>query len=151
MFKNFKLIGIVCLVMAAMVAFSSCSKEQQIVGKWKITKAKLDGENIDADEGETWVFKEGGKCILHIEGEDWEGDYSVKKNTLSLDLGNDYKESTITVKRTFSGDLDLDEFSKKEMTVSGKLKFTYDYTDYEYGEHDSGTESWSLSYEFEKK
>ena len=79
MFKNFKLIGIVCLVMAAMVAFSSCSKEQQIVGKWKITKAKINGENHENDEGETWIFKEGGKCILHFYSADYEGTYSVKK------------------------------------------------------------------------
>ena len=140
MFKNFKLIGIVCLIMAAMVAFSSCSKEQQIVGKWKITKAKINGENRENDEGETWIFKEGGKCILHFYSDDYEGTYSVKKNTLSVDV----EVSRSSWKDRYYGDLDLDEFNKNEMAVSGTLKNTF----YEEG---YGSESNTEKFNFEFK
>ena len=123
-----------------MVAFSSCSKEQQIVGKWKITKAKINGENHENDEGETWIFKEGGKCILHFYSADYEGTYSVKKNTLSVDVedgGSGWKDR-------YYGDLDLDEFNKNEMAVSGTLKNTYSEEGY-------GSENITEKFNFEFK
>lgn len=125
MFKNFKFIGIVCLVLAAMVAFSSCSKpEKQIIGKWKITKAKYIDEGYDYggdDKGESWTFKENGKCILNMMGGyEWYGEYSITKNTLTIDVEWKWEDWHYTL----SGDLDIDEFNKNEMAVSGELYFT---------------------------
>jgi hypothetical protein len=126
MFKNFKFIGIVCLVLAAMVAFSSCSKpEKQIIGKWKITKAKYIEEGYDLggdDKGEIWTFRDNGKCVLFMGGFEYDGSYSVKKNTLTINV--QYRDERFYF--TLSGDVDIDELTKDEMAVSGN-PFFMDY------------------------
>ena len=149
MFKNFKFIGIICFVLAAMVAFSSCSKpEKTIIGKWKITKAslKIDGDEYcsSEDKGETWVFKDNGKCSLYILYNDYEGKYTVRKNTLTIDVEHDFGEGEVV---TLSGDLDIDEINKEEMSISGTVEYRYD--DNYYGDHE--TTKAKLAYEFEKK
>ena len=145
MFKNFKFIGIVCLVLVAMVAFSSCSKpEKQIIGKWKITKAslKINGyEDAFDDKGEMWVFKDNGRCVLHIFGQDFEGKYTVKKNTLTFDVEYDfgYGEKVFV----YSSDLDIDEINKEKMSISGTI--------YAYGSDFGVGQKIKLSFEFVKK
>ena len=147
MFKNFKFIGIVCLVLAAMVAFSSCSKpEKQIIGKWKITKASLKNDGYEEedefdDKGEMWVFKDNGRCVLHIFGQDFEGKYTVKNNTLTIDIEYDfgYGEEVFVD----SSDLDIDEINKEEMSISGTI--------YAHGSDFGVRQKFKLSFEFEKK
>lgn len=143
MFKKNKLIGIVCLIMAALVSFSSCSKEQQIVGKWKITKARLSGFDTTNDLYELWTFKDGGKCVLFIWGDEMEGKYSINNNTLYIDVEFQYNNA---YSYRLTGNLDFDEFSQKEMSVSGKVMI-YEYY---YGDLHA-SEQTTLSYDLEKK
>lgn len=141
MLKKIRLIGMACLVLATLVLFSSCSKDKQIVGKWKITKAIVDGEDASVfEKGKTWEFKDGGKCTLYIDGLDWEGEYTLNDNTLSIlvEYNGEHQEK-------ISADLTLNEFSKKEMSVSGNASVAYNTGEL-------GWESWTedISYEFEK-
>ncbi len=127
--------------MAALVSFSSCSKDKQIVGKWKITKAIVDGEDASVfEKGKTWEFRDGGKCTLHIDGIDWEGEYALKDNTLSIlvEYNGEHQEK-------ISADLTLNEFSKKVMSMSGNASVAYNTGEL-------GWESWTedISYELEK-
>ena len=64
---------------ATAMMLCSCSKESQIVGKWKITKAP--SEWSETDKGETWTFKEGGSCTVFVYGMDLDGDWSVSKES----------------------------------------------------------------------
>lgn len=142
MFKNFKLIGTVCLIMAMLVSFSSCSNpEKQIIGKWKVTKARFDGDDYEP-EGEKWIFKENGKCTISIYGAEHLGHYSIKNGTLSIDVK--YYENGDGQEMT--GDLDLDEFNKKEMSVSGTVKLRA----YEDGQWDYYYYPCRIYYELEK-
>lgn len=144
MFKKNKLIGIVCLIMAALVSFSSCSKEQQIVGKWKITKAKFGSYSTDDDIWEAWTFKDGGKCILFISGAEFEGQYSINKNTMFIDVEYYFQDGYGSYAK-LTGDLDMEEYNNKEMSVSGKVKLAwYDYD----GLYD--TEQLNMSYELKR-
>lgn len=130
--------------MAALVSFSSCSKEQQIVGKWKITKAKFGSYITDDDIWEVWTFKDGGKCTLFISGAEFEGQYSINKNTMYIDVEYDYHDGYGTYAK-LTGDLDMEEYNNTEMTVSGKVKLAwYDYE----GLYD--TEQLNMSYELKK-
>ncbi len=141
MFKKIKLIGMLCLMMAAMVAFSSCSKEKQMVGKWVVTKGSVCGESIP--KGSFWTFKDGGKCVLEIWDTDYEGHYSVKKNTLTINVEYDFDGEIVG----YYGDLDIDEFSNKDknMSVSGKL--TQFYRDEYYSDEEEGPCKFSVDLE----
>lgn len=146
--KISKKIGIVCLVLVAMAAFSSCSKpEKQIIGKWKITEASLkhngyEEEDEFDDKGEIWIFKENGSCVLHIFGQDFEGHYTVKDNTLAINVEHFFitydEEACVT-----SSALDIDEINKKEMSISGTI--------YAHGSDFGNGKKFKLSFEFEKK
>lgn len=115
----------------AMMMFTSCSKEKQIEGKWKITKAS--GYFSD-DKGETWTFKANGKCSCYLDGLDLDGEWSISKDELTIEINEEGLKIT--------GDFTLDNLSSKEMSISGTWKVKYD-------DGDSG--SWKVSYDFEKK
>lgn len=142
MLRKIKFFGIVALLAVAMVAVSSCGKEKKIVGKWKITSAS--GE-LKEDKGETWTFKEKGDCTVVIGGENYDGEWSISGDNLSIDL--DEFDEDIEV----SGDFTVDELSSKAMSISGEWIVKYDYN-YDYkGSKDSETEKIKANYDFEKK
>ena len=130
--NKFKLLGMVALFATAMM-LCSCSKESQIVGKWKITKAPSDWS--ESDKGETWTFKEGGSCTLFVSGVDLDGDWSVSKDNLTIDLEK-YEGVKIT------GEFTIDELKSKTMSLSGN-----------WNAKTEGGESRKIkaNYEFEKK
>ena len=132
MLNKFKLLGMVALFATAMM-LCSCSKESQIVGKWKITKAP--SELSEDDKGETWTFKEGGSCTVFVYGMDLDGDWSVSKDNLTIDL-----EKFESVKLT--GDFTIDELKSKTMSLSGSWNFKFE---------DGNSEKMKANYEFEKK
>ncbi len=146
---------IVFTAIAAMLCFSSCTKdpEKLIVGKWKVVSARCSdqyfGDAVENDKGTTWNFKENGTFtgtmnIMDFIGSDISCNYTCDDSSLELRGGD--------LKGTFDGEsynivymFDIDEISRKELSISGKVKIsdTYDgYTD---------TYSFSVSYDLEKK
>ena len=137
--KSIKFLGIVALIIATVVMFSSCNKyERKIVGKWKIIKEKHDGSPYDSDEGETITFKDNGTCTIVFWGDECDGDYSLNGESLTIDAK--YPDG----KYTFTFDV---EIKKSVMYLSGKCKDTYD--DYYY-DYYKGTDNYKVSYELEK-
>ena len=142
MFKPIKFLGIVALIIATVVMFSSCNKyEKKIVGKWKIIKEKTDGESMDEDEGETITFKDNGTCTIVFWGGELDGDYSINGESLTINVNDDGE------KYAFTFDVDI---KKSVMYLSGKCKYTYDEYDYDYGYY-TATDNFKVSYELEKK
>jgi hypothetical protein len=115
---------------------SSCQKnEKKIVGKWKVTKATSSDEDIDDilseyDKGCTWSFKDNGDCTVTFCGYDCDGEYYVSKNTLSITCKIDGEK--------LDWDMDIDELTNKEMSLSGTFRFDYD-------------EKYKVSYSLEKR
>jgi len=134
MFKKIKLFATIALLAIVALSISSCSKESKIEGKWKITK--VSGDEISDDKGSTWTFKENGSCTIALWEEDWDGDWSISKDELSIELDemDNYR---------ISGEFTIDELSSSAMSISGTWTIK-DYTeDYTYKE--------KVSYDFEKK
>ena len=137
----------VMFLLVGMTTMMSCKPEKKIIGKWKVTYSK--GMDDDASlKGEIWTFKHNGKFV----GDIWGGEsavtcnYAFDKKTLTLsggDLdydGNYYKGNcTIT--------LNVDNLSKKEMSLSGKVVDKY----YDKEDRYYDTDSWNVSFELEKK
>ena len=140
MFKPIKFLGIVALIIATVVMFSSCNKyEKKIVGKWKIVKEKVDGEEVGEVEGETITFRENGTCTIVFLESELDGEYYLNDETLTIDAK--YPDG----KYTFTFDV---EIKKSVMYLSGKCKDTYDGYYYDYYK---GTDYYKVSYELEKK
>lgn len=150
------------LAMVILVIMSSCTKpEKQIIGKWKITYAKVEGEGfIDKSAvGETWNFKENGTftgcmskeveitCNWFLNGEELvlkggDLEYSGEHSGESGSVWSDNSEVVYT--------FDLDLLDKDNLVVSGKARSIYTSTS-EYGDTFTHTQSWSVSYELEAK
>ena len=155
MFKKIKLIGMICLVMAAIVAFSSCEKEKKqgenpqesIIGTWQVTKAYINDEWWGDEEGEKWIFKDNGTCNIHMFGGEvnYSGTYYIKENILTIDVyarcyyDIDYED------RFLSGTLALD-INKGVMSLSGTMKEEHQYCSE--GEWDFETERFNLRFNF---
>ena len=151
--KNLRLLFLAAL--AVMVCFSSCTKnpEKLIVGKWKVESVRCSddefGEYFEDDKGETWKFDEDGtfKGYLSLLEGDVECDYICDDYSLELsggDLTMSYGDEKITVVFEF----EIEEISRKEMSLSGKCKINY--RDYYEGYDESYTIS-GIKYELEKK
>ena len=158
------------VVLATMVCFSSCTKnpERLIVGKWKVVSARCSDNNvkpwvIDAisnDKGETWSFKENGTFVGYMNllslqeidelgYGDVECDYICDDNTIEGRGGNlrgitDYGETRYDIVFTF----EIDEISKNELSITGKITVTWTSFDYEESETETVTK---IKYELEKK
>lgn len=132
--KKFYAVIIAVVVMG--LCFSSCNKpEKLIIGKWKVTSMKVAGQKVSKAEDETWTFKDDGKFSgvfpYGSSTTDIEAKYSVSEDELKISGGDLDNYSVDNLK------LSLD-ITKKTMSVSGKVNYSYDYTD-------------SFSAEFEKK
>lgn len=157
---------ILLAAIAVTMCLSSCTKkpEKLIVGKWKIVSARCSDNNvkpwvieaISNDKGEVWNFKENGTFIgymnvlslLEFGISDVECDYICDDNMIEGRDGN--------LRGIIDGDtrydivftFDIDEISKKELSISGKIKITF--TDIYEGYSETETVS-SIKYELEKK
>ncbi len=142
MFKPIKFLGIAALIIATVVMFSSCNKyEKKIVGKWKIVKEKVDGEEVGEDEGETITFRGNGTCTIVVTGIELDGDYYLNGETLTINaiLEDDDKY-------TFTLDVDI---KKSAMYLSGKYKNTY-IASFSNGSPITETDIIKVSYELTK-
>lgn len=137
MSRNLKLFGIIALLAVAVVAFSSCTKEKKIVGKWKVTKAKLDGDTLSDMKGAIWTFKENGNCTCEVVESEVDGEWSISKDELTIEL----EQGSMTMTCDFT----IDELTNSSMELSGKAKETSYYDGERY------TDSYKLEFEFEKK
>lgn len=124
----------------------SCTKpEKQIIGKWKITYAKVGDYNATNAKGEVWTFKDNGKfngyIALGSDSDYYDCNWNIDGNELvlkggDLDFGGG-EEVVIT--------LDIEQLDKNELVVSGKMKYEWyedGYSDYE---------TIKVSYELEAK
>lgn len=140
MFNKFKLFGMVALLAAALLMVS-CSKEDKIVGKWKITHAS--GEFSDC-KGDIWTFKDNGKCSGVVVFEDeLDFEWSLSNDCLTLEIDEDGA--------SIVGEFDIDELSSSEMSLSGEWKYSYYEYDYEYGGRNLVSGKYKVNYDFEKK
>ena len=137
MLKQFKLLGMVALLAAAMLMVS-CSKEDKIVGKWKITHASGD---FSDDKGSTWNFKDNGKCSIVVGNSDFDGEWSLSNDCLTIDI----EYSTSSSEGKVIGEFDIDELSSSEMSLSGQWNDSWSYNG------SRQTRKYKVSYDFEKK
>ena len=151
-------------VMAALVilmCLPSCTKpEKQILGKWKITYAKVDGYKIEEAKGETWTFKDNGKFSGYMYfggkkaggGGDIECNWFIDGNELVL-KGGDLEASESGSGYSYSAEavitMDIEQLDKKELVVSGKMKV--EYSEYEDGNTYHYTDTYNVAYELEPK
>ena len=141
-------------IMAALVVLiclPSCTKpEKQIIGKWKITSAKVDGYKDDDAKGEVWTFKDNGKfngyiSFAGLKGETYfDCNWAIDGNELVL-KGGDLEESGSGWSDEVVITLDIEQLDKNNLVVSGKMKEEY----YEDGEYETYSEN--VAYELEAK
>ena len=138
-------------IMAALVVLiclPSCTKpEKQIIGKWKITSAKVNGYKDDDAKGEVWTFKDNGKFsgYLSLKGETYfDCNWAIDGNELVL-KGGDLEESGSGWSYEVVITLDIEQLDKNNLVVSGKMKEEY----YEDGEYETYSEN--VAYELEAK
>lgn len=139
MLRKFKLLGVIALLAITVATVSSCGKDKKIVGKWKITSATGD---FYYDKGERWTFKDNGKCVIVIENHTYDGEWSVSKDNLTIDIEED--------EFTINGDFSIDELKSSSMSLSGEWTAKID-DDYNFKSSSKYTERIRGSYEFEKK
>lgn len=129
--------------LAILLCIPSCTKpEKQIVGKWKIVYAKVDGYKVEEAEGEFWTFKDNGKFKGYLSLDDFEEvefycDWIIDGDELTLKGGDleceEFEDIYI--------DLDIEQLDKENLVVSGKVKYNNGYY--------SG--AYKVSYELERK
>ena len=112
------------IVMLALITFTSCKKENMIVGNWEL----IEGEGIN-DVGlfpKGYIFDEYGYCALR-DGSKFEGGYdneifycgryNIYKNTLTLESSGSFN----SMKISFLGARKMIWKSEKD----GKIKYTF--------------------------
>lgn len=136
----------IVLLFTGMTFMSSCKPEKKITGKWEVVYSKQDGFTDEYNIGEIWTFKENGKFLGALgEDETIECDYSFDGKTLTF-FGGDLKYDLASYKGNCTVSLDVDELSKKKMSLSGKVTDKY----YSYITFEDFIDTWSVIYELEK-
>ena len=136
----------VIFLLVGMTTMMSCKPEKKIIGKWKVTYSK--GMDDEAVKGSVWTFKDNGKFVGNVFGADEEVacNYSFDKKTLTLS-GGDLEYNDYDYKESYTITLDVDNLSKKTMSLSGRCVDKY----YDKEDGYSDTETWNVSFELEKK
>lgn len=138
--------------LAVLICLPSCKKsddptpEELVVGRWKITYAKLDGYKDEELEGETWSFKDNGKFsgCLFDEDEEIDCNWVINGKELVLKGGDlEYSEPDYSAEAVIT--LDIEKLDKTDLIVSGKVKIEEVEDGYHY------SDSFKVSYELERK
>ena len=116
MFKNFKLFAVVALLAATTMFFVSCSKESQIEGKWKVTRAYSSDADFSDDKGETWNFKDGGTGSATLFGMEFDMDWAVSGDNLTIELDGVYYSG---YRAKCTGDFDIETLNSSDMELEG--------------------------------
>ena len=143
MSRKIKLLGIIAILSILVVSVSSCSKEKKIVGKWKVTSAT--GDFLE-DKGNTWTFKENGKCTIPTGELEIDGEWTISSDNLTIDINQPLTIEGYNCNIKGTADFDIETLSNKEMSLSGNvnLKLYYQNVLVE-------SEAMKGSYDFEKK
>lgn len=84
--KTIKNILAVLLMTMVVAVLTSCGKDPQLYGKWKLVNFTItNGEQSDSfpiGEGLTMEFKKNGKVVLSMEGEEAVKEYTLHGNNL---------------------------------------------------------------------
>ena len=112
-----KIFFVMVAVIAAvsMLMLTSCSKENRIEGRWVIRRVS-DNLMGTGTEGHTWTFRDNRTCLIYLDGEDLEGNWSISGDNLTIGVnyyynGEDYK---------FTGDFTITNLGRKELSLTGK-------------------------------
>ena len=86
--KTIRNIFAILLTMTVVAVLSSCGKDPQIYGKWKLVSLTLtngeQSESIPIGKGLTVEFKKNGQAILAMGGEEVAKEYTLHGNNLVL-------------------------------------------------------------------
>ena len=86
--KTFKNILAVLLMTMVVAVLTSCGKDPQLYGKWKLVNFTItNGEQSDSfpiGEGLTMEFKKNGKVVLSMGGEEAVKEYTLHGNNIVL-------------------------------------------------------------------
>lgn len=86
--KPFKNILAILLMTMVVAVLASCGKDPQIYGKWKLVNFTItngeQSESIPIGEGLTMEFKNNGKVVLAMGGEEAVKEYTLHGNNLVL-------------------------------------------------------------------
>ncbi len=134
----------VVFVLIGMTTMTSCKPEKKIIGTWKVTYSK--GMNDDLLKGTLWTFKDNGKFLGDIWGgeEEISWNYGFYKKALTLYIDCIYYDYS---RDRYRLNLDVDNLSKKEMSLSGTVVDIY----YDKDGNFVNIDSWNVRYELEKK
>lgn len=84
--KPFKNILAILLMTMVVAVLASCGKDPQIYGKWKLVNFTItngeQSESIPIGEGLTMEFKNNGKVVLAMGGEEAVKEYTLQGNNL---------------------------------------------------------------------
>lgn len=86
--KTIRNIFAILLTMTVVAVLSSCGKDPQIYGKWKLVSLTLtngeQSESIPIGKGLTVEFKKNGQAVLAMGGEEVAKEYTLHGNNLVL-------------------------------------------------------------------
>lgn len=86
--KAFKNILAILLMTMVVAVLASCGKDPQIYGKWELVNFTItngeQSESIPIGEGLTMEFKNNGKVVLAMGGEEAVKEYTLQGNNLVL-------------------------------------------------------------------
>ena len=128
-----KLFAMVALLAATTFMFTSCSKESQITGKWRVTRANSSEINVSNDKDETWTFKEKGVFSGVVQGIDVNGTWNVSKDNLTINF-------EMVGGTKVSGVFAIGELRSKTMALSGNWLYKYE----------DGSSKLKINYVFDK-
>ena len=171
--RTIKLLATVALIAVTTIMFTSCSKENQveqdnqieeekhIEGKWKITKASsTDDDSFSYARGETWIFKENGKCSIYVMldeeyEEDHDGIWTLIDDKLTIELepktytgterDHDGNYISYTQEMSATGTFDIEKLNKDKLVISGSWKYSVKE------DNETETYKYKVDYEFEAK
>ena len=138
--KTIRLFGIFVLLFSMTFFMSSCKKDvKNLPGKWRTISAVINGD--DEDVNDVWIFNSDGTCTIECNVDDFfdnfddfasevitfTGTYTTNGNkTLNIESDN----LLITPNAIFSSrivyDLNIELLNKKDMMVSGTVKYVGD-------------------------
>lgn len=119
------------VALAVLVSLPSCTKpEKQIIGKWKIVSAKVDGDKDEDAKGEVWTFKDNGKFSGFINlglvwgvkiSSDVDCKWRIDGNELVLSGGDlEFIEDGYSVEVIIT--MDIEQLDNEALILSGVMK-----------------------------
>lgn len=135
--KTIRLFGIFVLMFSMTFFMSSCKKDvKNLPGKWRVISAVVNGDSEDVND--VWIFNSDGSCTIECNVDDFFDDFATDVITFNgkyttngnKTLNIESENFLITPNAVFSSrivyNLDIELLNKKDMMVSGTVKFVED-------------------------